>query len=78
MNYTIGKEFFNKFDWGCYLEGYKEAAILLLCNHISTILFYAYFHIFTLNGHVTTNGSSGSPHALKSSSAILSTGFSDN
>ncbi len=30
MKYTIGEEFFNKFDWGCYMEGYKEAAIILL------------------------------------------------
>jgi len=30
MNYTIDKDFFGKFDWGCYMEGYKDAAILLL------------------------------------------------
>jgi len=30
MKYTIGEEFFGKFEWGCYMEGYKEAAILLL------------------------------------------------
>ena len=30
MKYTIGEDFFDKFDWGCYMEGYKEAAIMLL------------------------------------------------
>ena len=29
MNYTIGKDSFGTFDWGCYMEGYKEAAKIL-------------------------------------------------
>lgn len=32
MNYIIGKDIFDKFDWGCYVEGYKEAAYILLKN----------------------------------------------
>ena len=28
--YTISKKDFDKFDWGCYMEGYKDASMLLL------------------------------------------------
>jgi len=30
MNYEIGGNFFDKFDWGCYMEAYKETAKILL------------------------------------------------